>query len=75
MSPKDKSFVIRALVVTLVISALSMVGVLLVGLFDPLVDNEKIFTILTPISQEVTGALISILSGLVAVKLTKEEEK
>ncbi len=68
MSDKDRSFVLRAVVLALVISALSVVFVLLAGLFEPNVDNTRIFAILTPISQQVTGALISILSGLIAYK-------
>lgn len=77
MSDKDRSFVLRAVVLALVISALSVVFVLLAGLFNPVVDNNRIFSILTPISQQVTGALISILSGLIAYKAgtSKGDEK
>lgn len=71
MTERDRSFVIRAFVVTLMVSALSVVFVLLAGLFNPLVDNNRIFGIITPIAQQVTGALISILSSLVAIKATK----
>lgn len=71
MTERDRSFVIRAFVVTLMVSALSVVFVLLAGLFNPLVDNNRIFSIITPIAQQVTGALISILSSLVAIKATK----
>lgn len=84
MSERDRSFVLRAIVVVLAICALSVVAVLLIGLFNPLVDNNRIFAILTPMSQQISGALISILSALVAVKAIapipspkqeKEEEK
>lgn len=68
MSDRDRSFVIRAITIALVISALAVVAVLLAGLFSTNVDNNRIFAILTPISQQVTGALISILSGLIAYK-------
>lgn len=73
MNDKDRSFVLRVIVMALTISALSVVFVLLAGLFNPLVDNNRIFAILTPISQQVTGALISILSGLIAFKAGKKD--
>lgn len=73
MTTADRSFVLRVIVLALVISALSVVGVLLAGLFNPMVDNNRIFAILTPISQQVTGALISILSGLIAYKAGAKE--
>lgn len=68
MSELDRSWVIRVLVSALVICALSVVAVLLVGLFSSSVDNNRVFAIITPLSQQVTGALISILSGLIAYK-------
>lgn len=68
MNPKDRSFVLRIIVSALVVSALSVVFVLLGGLFHDGVDNNRIFAILTPLSQQVTGALIAILSGLIAYK-------
>ncbi len=73
MSDKDRSFVLRTAVVVLAISALGMVFTLLAGLFEPAVDNETIFGILGPMSQNITGALISILSGLIAVKINRPE--
>lgn len=71
MNEKDRSFVIRVFVVTLAVSSLAVVIALLIGLFNPIVDNNRIFSILTPISHQVTGALISILSALVAIKATQ----
>lgn len=68
MSERDRSFVLRTIVLVLAVCALSVVAVLLAGLFNPQVDNEKIFSILQPMSQQISGALISILSGLIAVK-------
>lgn len=76
MSDKDRSFVIRAFVITLMLCSVSVVIVLLIGLFDNKVDNNRIFAILAPLSQQVTGAAISILSTLIAVKaVTKGENK
>lgn len=71
MSPSDRSFVLRVIVVVLAASALSVVFALLAGLFHPAVDNKMIFQILTPMSQQISGALISILSGLIAFKAGK----
>lgn len=74
MSDKDRSFVIRAFVLTLMLCSISVVVVLLAGLFDNQVDNNRIFAILAPLSQQVTGAAISILSALVAVKATSKDK-
>lgn len=74
MSEKDRSFVLRVVVVVLAVSVLSVVFALLAGLFNPIVDNKMIFQILTPMSQQVSGALISILSGLVAYKTLKGDK-
>jgi hypothetical protein len=68
MTDSDRSFVIRAFVIVLSISALAVIAVLLAGLFTPVVDNNLIFKILDPMSQTITGALVSILSGLIAVR-------
>lgn len=46
--------------------------VLLIGLFDPKVDNDKIFAIIGPSYNTVVGAFVGILSGFV---LGKAEEK
>lgn len=64
MSEKDRSFVIRVIVSVLAIASLAVVFALLVGLWEPRVDNNRIFQILTPISNNITGALISLLSAL-----------
>lgn len=73
MSDKDRSFVIRAFVVVLSISALAVIFVLLAGLFNPAVNNDMIFKILDPMSQTITGALVSILSGLIAYRAGKAD--
>lgn len=75
MNEKDRSFVIRAFVLTLMLCSISVVVVLLAGLFEDKIDNNRIFAILAPLSQQVTGAAISILSALVAVKATTKGEK
>ena len=73
MSDKDRSFLLRLFAIAIVVSALAVVVVLLAGLFDGRVNNDRIFTILTPLSQQVTGALISILSGMIAFKAGKDK--
>lgn len=74
MSDKDRSFVLRTIVVVLAACALTVIAVLLAGLFSAQVDNGKIFQILQPMSQNITGALISILSGLIAYKAGNSKE-
>jgi hypothetical protein len=49
-----------------------MSGVMLFGLFDPLVDNNKIFELVGPAFQTVVGGFIGLLAG---VKLSHEDEK
>lgn len=54
----------------IVVTALAaiMVGVVLVllaGLFIPSVENDKIFAIIGPAFQTITGAFVGILSGKV----------
>jgi hypothetical protein len=49
---------------TLTIILLSMVGVLLVGLFTPAVDNTKIFEAITPAFQTIVGGFIGLITGI-----------
>lgn len=53
---------------TIVVSALALVmvaviAVMLIGLFDPRVDNEKIFAILGPAFQTVVGCFVGVLGS------------
>jgi len=50
--------------ITLALILLSMVGVLLVGLFNPLVDNTKIFEAITPAFQTIVGGFIGLITGI-----------
>lgn len=43
----------------------AMVVTLLAGLFNPMVDNDKVFAILGPAFQTIIGAFVGILSGKV----------
>ena len=55
---------------TLCVVILSMVAVLMVGLFDPLVDNTEIFKLIGPAFQTIVGGFIGLLAG---VKLSHDE--
>jgi hypothetical protein len=50
--------------ITLTIILLSMVGVLLIGLFNPVVDNSKIFEAITPAFQTIVGGFIGLITGI-----------
>jgi hypothetical protein len=55
---------------TLCIVIFGMVAVLMVGLFDPLVDNAEIFKLISPAFQTIVGGFIGLLAG---VKLSHGE--
>ncbi len=56
-------FVTRVVVCTLAVIVVSVVAVLLIGLFDPAVDNDKIFAIIGPAFYTVVGAFVGVLTG------------
>ena len=56
---------------TLTIILLSMVGVLLVGLFNSQVDNTKIFEAIIPAFQTIVGGFIGLITG---IKIGTSEE-
>ena len=49
---------------TLSLILLSMVFVMLVGLFDPKIDNTKIFEIVGPAFQCIVGGFIGLITGI-----------
>jgi hypothetical protein len=49
---------------TLSIILLSMVVVLLIGLFNPQIDNTKIFEAITPAFQTIVGGFIGLITGI-----------
>ena len=55
---------------TLCIVVVGMVGVLMAGLFDPIVDNAEIFKLISPAFQTIVGGFIGLLAG---VKLSHGE--
>lgn len=50
-------------VLSLAAIMVAVVIVLLAGLFDPIVNNDKIFAIIGPAFQTVVGAFVGLLSG------------
>ena len=59
-----RAFVTLMACATLTIIILSMVGVLLVGLFNPQIDNGKIFEAITPAFQTIVGGFIGLITGI-----------
>jgi uncharacterized membrane protein YraQ (UPF0718 family) len=49
---------------TLALVMLAMVFVLLFGLFDEKVNNDKVFEVLGPAFSTIVGALVGLLGGL-----------
>ena len=56
---------------TLALVMVAVILVLLVGLFDELVDNTKIFEILGPAFQTIVGAFVGVIGGR---QLSKAEQ-
>lgn len=73
MSVKDRLTFWVTLMVTFTLCAilLAMVGVLLVGLFQPntVIDNKDIFPIIAPAFSTIVGGFIGLLAG---VKLAQD---
>jgi hypothetical protein len=49
---------------TLAIIVLSMVCVFVIGFFDQRVDNNKLFEIVGPMAQTITGAFVGLIAGV-----------
>ena len=43
---------------------IGMVGALIIGLFDPSINNDKIFEIIAPAFQTVIGGFIGLITGI-----------
>lgn len=65
MTKKDVSLKV-ALIATLTLSAIliSMVIVMLSGLYNEKIDNSEIFKAITPAFQMVVGAFVGLVAGL-----------
>ena len=57
---------------TLCVVVVGMVAVLMIGLFDEKVDNNKIFELISPAFQTIVGGFIGLLAG---VKLSHDDEE
>ena len=68
---KLSAYVTLLATVTLTLILVSMVGVLLVGLFIEKIDNTKIFEAITPAFQMVVGAFVGLVAG---VKIGQSQE-
>ena len=64
MKEKTLFFVVLMVSVTLCLILLSMVAVMCVGLFDPVVDNADIFKLIAPAFQTIVGGFIGLLAGI-----------
>lgn len=58
---KDNIYYI--VVATLAAVMAAVIAVLLIGLFDPRVDNDKIFAILGPAFQTIVGCFVGVLGS------------
>jgi hypothetical protein len=72
MKAKLTFFVTLMVSFTLCVVIISMVGVLMTGLFDEKVDNSEIFKLISPAFQTIVGGFIGLLAG---VKLSHDEEE
>ena len=72
MKAKLTFFVTLMVSVTLCVVVVSMVGVLMIGLFDEKVDNSEIFKLISPAFQTIVGGFIGLLAG---VKLSHDDEE
>lgn len=61
-------FIARTIVLTLAMILLAVVSVMLIGLFDPKVDNSQIFKIIGPAFQMVVGCFVGFLGGITLSK-------
>ena len=64
--------VVLLVTITLCIILLSMVLVVLYGLFDPSIDNKEVFKMIEPAFQTIVGGFIGLLA---AAKLNKNESE
>jgi uncharacterized membrane protein YraQ (UPF0718 family) len=63
MNDRMNTLVLVVVIVTLAMTMAAVIFVLLAGLFDPIVDNTKIFEILGPAFQTIVGAFVGVLGG------------
>lgn len=59
----ETKFILAVAVSTLALVLVAVIVALLVGLFDPLVDNKAIFAILGPAFQTIVGCFVGVLGS------------
>ena len=64
MKEKLSYYVTLLATITLSIILLSMVFVMLVGLFNDNIENTKIFEAITPAFQTIVGGFIGLITGI-----------
>jgi hypothetical protein len=74
MKAKLTFFVTLMVSFTLCVVVIGMVGVLMAGLFNPLVDNAEIFKLISPAFQTIVGGFIGLLAGVKLSHGEKEED-
>lgn len=70
----DLSYIVRVAVTTVAAASLAIILTLLIGLYNPLVDNKMIFDVLGPMAHEITGAMLLLVGGITTHYLTKPSE-
>lgn len=60
--------------VTLCTVVIFMVGTLMVGLFNEIVDNTEIFKLINPAFQTIIGGFIGLLAGIKLKSIDATEE-
>lgn len=75
MSDSDKSFVVRLFAATLCVAVFAVIATMLIGLFDPVVDNDKIFAVIGPSYQMIIGCAVGLVGGLRASGPSQGAEK
>lgn len=60
--------------VTLCAVVLFMVGSLMVGLFNDIVDNTEIFKLISPAFQTIIGGFIGLLAGIKLKSIDASED-
>ena len=72
MKAKLTFFVTLMVSLTLCVVVMSMLGLLMIGLFDEKVDNSEIFKLISQAFQTIVCGFIGLLAG---VKLSHDDEE